>query len=82
MLFPDKPQDGYLSKDDLIKSMAAEIEYLRRELRENREMRLRYHDDCQKMFGEVIRLRGHLHSQAQEMHGPFSTWHDPEERNK
>lgn len=82
MLPHNNPQDGYLSKDDLIRSMAAEIEYLRSELYAAREMKMRYLDDCQKQFDENIRLRNHLHSQAQQIHGPYATWHDPEERNR
>lgn len=82
MLPHNNPQDGYLSKDDLIRSMAAEIEYLRKELHVAREMKMRYLDDCMKQADDNIRLRNHLHTQAQMMHGPYATWHDPEERNR
>lgn len=70
---------GYLSKEDVIKSMAAEIEMLRKELRISNEMKFKYMDDCVKQIAENTRLRNHLHQQVQMMHGGYASWHDPKE---
>lgn len=78
MIFNDKP--GFLDKDDVIKSMAAEIEMLRAELRASNHMKFTYMEDSHKMLAEIIRLRGHLHEQAQKMHGKYATWHDPKDK--
>lgn len=75
MIFHDKP--GYLDKDDIIKSMANDIERLQNELRESRYMKTKYRDDIQKVFDDNIRLRNELHRFAQMVYGPFATWHDP-----
>jgi hypothetical protein len=47
---------GYLSKDDIIKSMAAEIEMLREQLRVSNEMKFTYMDENRELKAEVTRL--------------------------
>jgi hypothetical protein len=58
---PYNGDGGYMSKHDVIKSMAAEIEMLREELRVSNEMKFKYMDDCVKQMAENSRLRNCLH---------------------
>ena len=76
---PYNGDGGYLSKDDVIKGMAAEIEMLKKELRISNQMKFTYMDDCTKMLAENARLRNCLHKEVQALHGPFASWHDPKE---
>ena len=70
---------GYLSKNDVIKNMAAEIEMLKKELNISNQMKFTYMDDCTKMIAENARLRNCLHKEVQALHGPYASWHDPKE---
>jgi hypothetical protein len=54
---PYNGDGGYLSKDDIIKSMAAEIEMLRKELNISNEMKFTYMDDCVKALADYDRLK-------------------------
>ena len=70
---------GYLSKNDVIKGMSAEIEMLREQLRVSNEMKFTYMDDCVKALAENARLRNCLHKEVQKLHGGYASWHDPME---
>jgi hypothetical protein len=76
---PYNGDGGYLSKDDIIKGMAAEIEMLRKQLRVSNEMKFKYMDDCVKQIAENARLRNCLHKEVQKLHGGYAYWHDPKE---
>ena len=70
---------GYLSKNDVIKGMAAEIEMLQKELNISNQMKFKYMDDCVKALAENARLRNCLHKEVQALHGPYASWHDHKE---
>ena len=76
---PYNGDGGYLSNNDVIKGMAAEIEMLREQLRVSNEMKFKYMDDCIKVIAENARLRNCLHKEVQALHGPYASWHDPKE---
>lgn len=76
---PYNGDGGYLSKNDVIKGMAAEIEMLREQLRVSNEMKFKYMDDCVKVIAENARLRNCLHKEVQALHGGYAYWHDPKE---
>ena len=54
---PYNGDGGYLSKNDIIKGMAAEIEMLKKELNISNQMKFTYMDDCTKMLAEYARLK-------------------------
>jgi hypothetical protein len=54
---PYNGDGGYLSKDDIIKGMAAEIEMLKKELNISNQMKFTYMDDCTKMLAEYAHLK-------------------------
>jgi ribosome-interacting GTPase 1 len=70
---------GYLSKDDIIKSMAHDIERLEKELHECRHMKTTYRGDVLEILADNARLRNELHKQAQMMYGPFAAWNAAKE---
>jgi len=76
---PYNGDGGYLSRNDVIKGMAAEIEMLREQLRVSNEMNFKYMDDCVKQIEENARLRNCLHKEVQKLHGGYASWHDPKE---
>ena len=54
---PYNGDGGYLSKDDIIKGMAAEIEMLKKELNISNQMKFTYMEDCTKMLAEYAHLK-------------------------
>jgi hypothetical protein len=54
---PYNGDGGYLSKEDIIKGMAAEIEMLKKELNISNQMKFTYMDDCTKMLAEYAHLK-------------------------
>ena len=54
---PYNGDGGYLSKNDIIKGMAAEIEMLKKELNISNQMKFTYMDDCTKMLAEYAHLK-------------------------
>ena len=57
---PSNGDGGYLSKNDIIKGMAAEIEMLKKELNISNQMKFTYMDDCTKMLAEYARLKAEV----------------------
>ena len=57
---PYNGDGGYLSKNDIIKGMAAEIEMLKKELNISNQMKFTYMDDCTKMLAEYARLKAEV----------------------
>ena len=57
---PYNGDGGYLSKNDIIKGMAAEIEMLKKELNISNQMKFTYMDDCTKMLAENARLKAEV----------------------
>ena len=57
---PYNEDGGYLSKNDVIKGMAAEIEVLRKELNASNQMKFTYMNDCVKALAENARLKAEI----------------------